>query len=67
MHEQQSSQDLVDEVLDVVVAELLPGVYDSVQVGLHQLSYDVDVVVAGPSLGLEDVEQPHDVVVLEEL
>ena len=67
VHEEQSAQDLVDKVLDVVVAEFLAGVDDAVEVGLHEFGDDVDVVVAGAALRLQDVEQPHDVVVPEEL
>ena len=67
VHEEQPAQDLVDEVLDVLVAQLLPGVDHAVQVGLHQLRDDVDVLVAGARLGPQDVHEADDVVVLEEL
>ena len=66
MHEKESAKDLVDKVLDVIVAELLPGVDDPMQVGLHEFSDDVDVVVAGACLWAKDVEESDDVVVLKE-
>lgn len=65
VHEEESAQDLVDEVLHVVLAEFLAGVDDAVEVGLHEFGDDVDVVVAGAPLGPEHVQQPDDVVVLE--
>ena len=67
VHEEEPAEDLVDEVLDVLVAELLARVDDAVQVGLHELGDDVDVGVAGARLGTQDVHQADDVVVLEEL
>lgn len=67
VHEEESAQDLVDEVLHVVFSEFLPRVDHAVQVGLHQLRDDVDVGVAGARLGLQDVHQADDVVVFEEL
>lgn len=67
VHEEESSQDLVDEVLYVLIAEFLPRVDDAVEVSFHEVSDDVDVGVAGPGLGLENIDEADDVVVLEEL
>ena len=50
VHEQETPQDLVNEVLDVVVTEFLSGVDHPMQVGLHQISDDIDVIVIGPCL-----------------
>ena len=66
VHEEDAPEDLVYKILNVVVAEILPGVDDPVQIGLHEVGYDVDIGVVGLGLGLEDVQQPDDVVVLEE-
>lgn len=51
----------------MVFTQLLPGVNNSMKVGLHELGYDVNVVVARLGFGTEDVDHSDDVVVLEEL
>ncbi len=66
MHEEQPSQDLVYKVLNVLVTELLPGVDDPMEVGLHEFGDDVDVCVARLGLRLENIHQSDDVVVLKE-
>lgn len=66
VHEQESSQDLVHEVLDVLVAEILSGVDHPMQVGLHQLSNNVDIDVAGPGLRLEQVHHIDYILMFEE-
>ncbi len=55
VHEEESSQDLVDEILNMFIAELLPRVDDAVQVRFHQFGDDVDVSVTSTRLGFEDV------------
>lgn len=65
MHEKNAPEDLIDKILNVVVAEILPGIDDPVQVSLHEVSYDVDIGIIGLGLGFEDVQQPDDVVVLK--
>lgn len=67
MHEEQSAQNLVHEVLDVFVAQFLSRVDHSMKVRLHQVSDDVDVRIACLRLRLQNVHQSDDVVVLEEL
>ena len=65
MHEEQSAKYLINEVLDMVLAELLPRVDYSVQVSLHQFSDDIDVSVASACLRLQDIQQSDYVVVFE--
>lgn len=67
MHKKQSSQDLVNEVLDVLIAELLTRVDDPMEISLHQVSDDVNVGIASPCFWPENVHQPDDIVVFEEL
>lgn len=67
VHEEEAAEDLVDEVLDVVVAEFLAGVDDAMKVCLHEIGDDVNVGVSGPGFGLEDVYEPYDIIVLKEL
>lgn len=67
VHVEEPPEDLVDEVLDVLVGEFLAGVDDAVEVCFHELGDDVDVVEAGLGVGLVDVEEADDVLVLEEL
>ena len=57
---------MIDEVLNMIVAEFLAGVDYPMQVSLHKFCDDVDVVVAGACLWSQDVEQSNDVVVLKE-
>ena len=65
MHEKDTPEDLVDKILNMVVAEILPGIDNPVQVSLHKVSYDIDIGIVGLGLGFEDVQQPDDVVVLK--
>lgn len=67
VHKEQSPQDLVNKVLDVLVTQLLPRVNHSMEVGFHQFSNDVNVRVSRPCLRLEDIHKANDVVVLKEL
>ncbi len=67
VHEEESSEDLIDEILDVVVAEFLSGIDDPMQIGFHEVSDDVDVIIVGACFWAKDVEQSDDVVVLEKL
>ena len=46
VHKQQTSQQLVDKVLDMVVWQVLPGINDPMQVCLHELRNNIDVSVA---------------------
>ena len=48
MHVKNPSQDLVDEVLDVLIRELLSGVDDSMHVCFHKVCDDVNVFEAVP-------------------
>ena len=48
------AQDLVDEVLHVIVREILPGVDDSVQVRLHEVGDDVDILKGFERARLQD-------------
>lgn len=67
MHEEKSSQNLIDKVLNVVVTQFLARIDDSMEVRLHQISDDVYVGVACSRFWLENVEEPNDIIVLEKL
>jgi hypothetical protein len=43
MNELKSPKDLIEEVLNVLNLKLLLGLYHSIEVGLHQLTNQVDV------------------------
>eukprot|EP00355_Strombidium_rassoulzadegani_P007892 CAMPEP_0168620054 /NCGR_PEP_ID=MMETSP0449_2-20121227/6929_1 /TAXON_ID=1082188 /ORGANISM="Strombidium rassoulzadegani, Strain ras09" /LENGTH=106 /DNA_ID=CAMNT_0008661027 /DNA_START=610 /DNA_END=930 /DNA_ORIENTATION=- len=62
-----ASQQLVHEVLAVVVGQVLPRVDHSVHVGFHQVSDDVNVLVASLCRRLLNVYQSDDVLMVEEL
>ena len=65
----EAAEDLVDEVLDVVVGERLLAVDDVVQVRVHQLEREVDVIplINRPGRRRHDVAQVEDVLVVEVL
>jgi hypothetical protein len=65
MHEEKSSEYLIDKILDVIVGEFLPRINDSMEVSLHEVSDDVNIGVIGAGLRLENVQQSDDVIVLE--
>ena len=65
MHEKDAPKDLIDKILNMVVAEILPGIDNPVQVSLHKVSYDVNIGIVGLGLWLEDVQQPDDVIMLK--
>jgi hypothetical protein len=57
MHIVQPFQHLIDEVSNMILAEILSGIDDSMQIGLHQFSYDVVIFVA--ALGLGELQINH--------
>jgi putative lipoic acid-binding regulatory protein len=65
VHEQQASEDLVDEVLDVFNCQVLAGVDHTMEVRLHELGDYVDVAVTRLGLGLEQVHHVYYVFVFE--
>ena len=67
VHEQQPSQYLIHEVLNMLIAELLPRVNNPMKVCFHEVSNDVDVGVAGPRLWPQDIHQSDEVIMFEEL
>ena len=52
VHEKDAPEYLIDKILDVIVTELLPGVYDTMKICLHEVCYDVYIVVVGAGLRL---------------
>lgn len=47
VHVKQASKYLIHEVLIVISLQLLLGVYQVVQVRLHEVRDDVDVIIVG--------------------
>ena len=66
VHVLHGPQDLEDEVLDVLLSERVPQPHDLVQVGVHELGDQVDVLVVLP-MGRVDRNQFDDVGVVQEL
>jgi hypothetical protein len=50
----------------MIVRKILSRVNNPVQVSLHELGYDVDIIVAGSCLGFQYVDQADNVFVLKE-
>jgi hypothetical protein len=65
VHVLEGLEDLVDEVLDVVYAERLLRVDDPVQVSLHEVAHNVDIVEGCEAGRAQDVHDVDDVVVAE--
>lgn len=58
---------MINKVLDVVIGEILPGVDNAMQVSLHKLCDDVNVIVPGLGFWFEQVDHVHYVLMLEKL
>jgi hypothetical protein len=52
--------------LAMIISQILSGVDDSVHIGLHQVCNNVDVLIAGGSWRLLNVDKPNNVFVVEE-
>lgn len=65
VHVLEPSQNLVHEVLIVVGFKLLLGIYQLVQISLHELSYYVNVVVSSWTRWLLNVDKLDDIVVIK--
>ena len=65
VHVLQAAKHLVNEVLTVVVRQVLRAAYDLVQVCVHELVHEVDVVEEVPARRPQDVSHRDDVLVLE--
>lgn len=50
MHEEESSEYLIDKVLNVVVGKFLPRIDDSMEVSFHEVGDDVNIAVASAGL-----------------
>ena len=62
-----SAKHLVDEVLYVVVREVLAGVNDPMEIRLHEVGDDVDVLKGLERARLENVNNTHHILVLQVL
>ncbi len=65
MHKEDASKDLIHKILDVFVSEFLARVYDSMKVGLHEVSNDVNITVSSPGLRFKDIYEAYDVLMFE--
>lgn len=50
VHEEESSEYLIDKVLNVVVGKFLPRIDDSMEVSFHEVGDDVNIAVASAGL-----------------
>jgi len=57
---------LVDEKLDVFVADGLGRLDDLTEIGLHQVGYNIDLIECLQRLGLQNVLDSQDVVVVQQ-
>lgn len=64
---QAASEQLVHEILAVIVSEVLSWIYDPMHIGLHEVSNDVDVLIAGLRGWLLHVDEADNIFVVEEL
>jgi len=61
----ESSENLVEEKLNVVVCELLVGLNDLSQISFHQLAYHIDFVETFTVLGFQNALNSQNVFVLK--
>ena len=61
-----TSEQLVHEVLAMIVGQILSGVNNSVHIGLHQISDDVNIFVSCGCWWFLNVHEPDDVFVVKE-
>lgn len=66
MHKEEASENLVHKVLYMFITQILPGINDTMEVCLHQLGYYIDVDVASPCFGFEQIHHVYDILMLEE-
>ena len=66
VHIIKASQYLIHKILVMVALKLLFRVDQLMQVSLHQLSDDVNIVIACRTWRLLDVDQLNDILVLKE-
>ena len=66
MNVKASSEQLIHEILTVIIRQILPRVDNSMHVCFHQVSNDVDVLVAGGSWWFLNINQPNNVLMVEE-
>lgn len=59
-------QNLVEKILNVLIGEILTGIYNSVQIRFHQVSKDVNVGKTGTSGRLSYLTDVDDVLMIEE-
>lgn len=66
MHEEQSTQNLVDKVLNMIITELLPRIDHSMKIGFHEISDDINVSVTCFCFRFKYIDDSNDIIVFEE-
>ena len=66
VHEEESSEQLVNKILNMVFREILARVDYSVQIRFHKFSDDINIVVAGFVFRFEQVNHIDNILVFEE-
>src|SRR5205085_1404358 len=67
VHVVESTEDLVDEVLHMLVSEGVSGIENLVQVGFHVLHNQVQIEKLIGTNGPIDIQQSHDVSILPQV
>ena len=62
----ESSQDLIEEKLDVIVGQWLIGLNDLRKIRLHQLGHYVNLIKTRPVFWLQNTLDAQDVLVVEQ-
>jgi len=65
MNVETSTQKLIHEILHVVVSQVLPRIYHSMHVRLHQICYDVDIFVSSLCGRASNIDKSNDVLMIE--
>ena len=61
------TQQLIHEILEMIIGQVLPRIDDSVHIGLHQVSDDINVFIACRGWRLLHINQSNNVFVIKEL
>ena len=65
MHKEHSPEYLVDEILNVIIGEFLPGIDDPVQICFHEFCDYINICISSSGFRLQDIDDPNDIVMME--
>jgi len=67
MNVKQSSEDLINEILNMLITKFLSGVNNSMQIRFHELKNHVDILISCGCIRPDNIHQLNHIVVIERL